>query len=61
MDIEKLLEYAKSNALDLVCRLDHTQEEKKLIALGYMVGFSDGTLLNESNRKREQFKEIGRS
>lgn len=61
MNIEQLLEYAKSNALDLVCRLDHTKEEKQLIALGYMVGFSDGTLLNESNRKRKQFEEIERS
>lgn len=46
MPINELLEWAKLEALALVNRLEHTDDEKRLIALGYMCGFCDGNLTN---------------
>ncbi|AIQ15262.1 hypothetical protein [Paenibacillus durus] len=61
MSIDKLLEWAKTEAVKLVNRLQHTDEEKRLIATGYMMGFCDGILINGQARKTEQSGENGRT
>lgn len=52
--LKHLLKEANQAALNMVNRLDHTDEEKKLIVLGYMCGFCKGNLMNDLHRKPEQ-------
>lgn len=54
MSPESLLKLANQSALELIERLKaHSDNEKRLIALGYMCGFCEGNLVNVQGRETE--------
>jgi hypothetical protein len=62
MEPAALLQLANQSALELIDRLKaHTEDEKRLIALGYMCGFCEGNLVNGQGRNPEQSGENTRT
>lgn len=56
MEPEALLKLANQSALEMIGRLKgHSDDEKRLIALGYMCGFCEGNLVNGQGSNPEQY------